>query len=200
MNQLRMTFMVLCAALLWAGAAQASASYQINFKLAGATQTLLGNQTGPTVYESTVTKFKVTNKDLLFLLAIEYATPYPEGAQLALGSAGQFFVLSPDGLSTLQTIGAPVMALSSLTSVRSGVQDTSPTGSTKMTWQYSVFCDLNFGASNHLELHGLDTLKYTEKNATAHGKSAISIKFVGGGFWGGDEAVVSGTLSGVSVF
>ena len=106
MKLIKFASMTIVAVLaLWASNAKAreigSPQFEkLNFALTALQQDLNSSQTSSNAFASTITAFRINNKDLLKFLATTFNTNWPVGAQLALGE--------------VVVIGTPILARSDI--------------------------------------------------------------------------------------
>jgi hypothetical protein len=147
------------------------------------------------------TKVKVTNKEMLNLIATEFDTTLGDGSQLVLDNVwnGNFSVLNKDGAVLIDdaSTGAAEDSWELYTEVESRVFTGKET-STSITQNFDavIYFHWNDGSDyNYIDLFGAGTIDDSGKMDKG---SKEKFKMSGGdnGQWMGSGAVISGTISG----
>jgi hypothetical protein len=146
-----------------------------------------------------ITKVKVTNKEMLNLIATEYATTLGDGSQLVLDNVweGDFSVLNKDGAVLIGNASSNEDDWELFTEVESNVYTGKGTD-TSITENYDaiIWFHWNDGSDyNYIDLFGAGTIDDSGKMDKG---SKEKFKMSGGdnGQWMGSGAVISGTISG----
>jgi hypothetical protein len=211
MNKYKLLVAVAVAGLFGLSARASIPGYEsVNIKCIILMQT---NDTYPkaTTTKFNVTKMKVTNKDILNLIAPEFATNafsigytnfpsgFPVGSKLAVNyfSNGEFYVLDKAGNVILDVYTENDDFYLYLDYNDNYVYTGSDTAS-KETENYTYvgeFYYVDGTDANHFDVYGLTTVKDTIK-ASGESESFKMTGLAGDGSFGGTNAVVSGTVKG----
>jgi hypothetical protein len=144
------------------------------------------------------TKVKVTNKEMLNLIATEFATSLGDGSQLVLNNfwSGTFSVLNKDGAVILSNVSSNEDSWELYTSYDNYVYTgKSTSSSTKYSYDMIGYFYWQDGADvNYLEIYGATTVDDSYKSSGT--KESFKITGSDDGEWMGDSVVVSGTVSG----
>jgi hypothetical protein len=162
-------------------------------------------QTNDTLSKNSVEKFKITNKEILKLIAAEYVTNFPSGfpagAQLAVDYFfdGEFYVLDKNGTVLLANAGASQGGDSyDLYLYYDNYVYTGSDTASKTTYNYTTIGEFYYqdaSGINNFDVYGLTTVKETYK--TSSGSESFKMTgLAGDGFIDGNNAVVSGTVKG----
>jgi hypothetical protein len=162
-------------------------------------------QTNDTLSKNSVEKFKITNKEILKLIAAEYVTNFPSGfpagAQLAVDYFfdGEFYVLDKNGTVLLANAGASQGGDSyDLYLYYDNYVYTGSDTASKTTYNYTTIGEFYYqdaSGINNFDVYGLTTVKETYK--TSSGSESFKMTgLAGDGFIDGYNAVVSGTVKG----
>ena len=199
MKKIKLLVAVAIAGLLGLSARAAVSGYD----LVTVKATILA-QTNETVSGSTtkynVAKFKVTSKDVLKLIAAEFSTNFPAGAQLAVDYFfnGEFYVLDKNGNILLANAGAPAGADDySLYFEYGNYVDSGSDTASKETDNYTTIGEFYYEDAtdaNYFDVFGLTTVKdiYSTKDSESFNMTGLA----GNGYISDAEVVVSGTIKG----
>ena len=144
------------------------------------------------------TKVKITNKEMLNLVATEFAVTLGDGAQLVLNNfwSGTFSVLNKDGAVIIGDASENEDSWELYTDYDNSVY-TGKENSSSTTYNYDAigyFYWQDGAGTNYLEIYGATTVSESYKSSGT--KEKFKITGADDGEWMGDEAVVSGTVSG----
>jgi len=153
-----------------------------------------------TVTYYNVAKFKVTSKDVLKLIAAEFSTNFPAGAQLAVDYfwAGDFYVLDKNGNEILYaSYNEGVTDDYSLYLEYQNYVDSGSDTASKETDNYTTIGEFYYEDAtdaNYFDVYGLTTVKdtYSTKDSESFNMTGLA----GDGYISGTEVVVSGTVKG----
>jgi hypothetical protein len=145
------------------------------------------------------TKVKVTNKEMLNLIATEWGVSFGDGTQLVLNNfwSGTFSVLNKDGLVLISNASSNESDWSLYTWVEHYVY-TGKSTDTSISYKYDAIGGLwwNDGEDyNYLEVFGEASIKDSGKESSGS-KENFKLSGASNGQWGGSSAVVSGKVSG----
>ncbi len=147
-----------------------------------------------------VVKFKVTSKDVLKLIAAEFSTNFPAGAQLAVDNffAGDFYVLDKNGNEILYaSYNEGVTDDYSLFFAYQNYVDSGSDTASKETDNYTTIGEFYYEDAtdaNYFDIYGLTTVKDTY--STKDSESFKMTGLAGDGYFAGYDVVVSGTVNG----
>jgi hypothetical protein len=145
-----------------------------------------------------ITKVKVTNKEMLNLIATEFATSLGDGSQLVLNYfwSGTFSVLNKDGAVILSNVSSNEDSWELYTDYDNYVY-TGKSSSSSTTYNYETigwFYWQDGADYNYLEVYGQASVDDSYKSSGT--KESFKLSGSDNGQWNGDSAVVSGTVSG----
>jgi hypothetical protein len=147
------------------------------------------------------TKIKVTNKEMLNLIASQWDMSFGNGTQLVLNNiwSGTFSVLNKDGLVLISNASSDDNGWSFYTRVENYVYTGKGTKSS-VSYKYDAIAYLSWTAddgtnSDYFEIFGQASIKDSGKESSGS-KESFKLSGASNGQWDGDNAVVSGTVSG----
>jgi hypothetical protein len=158
-------------------------------------------QTNDTLSKNSVEKLKITNKDVLKLIAAEFSTNFPAGAQLAVDYfwEGDFYVLDKNGNEILYaSYNEGVIDDYSLYLEYQNYVDSGSDTASKETDNYTTIGEFYYEDAtdaNYFDIYGLTTVKDTYKSSS-DSESFNMTGLAGDGYFAGYDAVVSGTVKG----
>jgi hypothetical protein len=205
MKKIKLLVAVAIAGLLGLSARAAVSGYDlVTVKGTVLAQTNDTYNSKDTVTYYNVAKFKVTNKTILNLIAMEYVTNFPSGfpagAQLAVDYFfnGEFYVLDKNGNILLANAGAPAGADDySLYFEYGNYVDSGSDTASKETDNYTTIGEFYYEDAtdaNYFDIYGLTTVKdiYGTKDSESFNMTGMA----GDGYINDTEVVVSGTVKG----
>jgi hypothetical protein len=145
------------------------------------------------------TKVKITNKEMLNLIASTWDISLGDGAQLVLNNiwSGQFSVLSKDGAVIIANASSYDDSDWTLyTTVQTRVYSGKETSSS-LTENYDAIAGFYWQDEfdeNYMSVYGPSTIDDSYKSSGT--KESFKINGGGNGYWMGDSAVVEGKVSG----
>ncbi len=180
--------------LLASGAAQAGT---LNFKLTGSQQGLYEEETAPKLIKSTILRFKLTNKEILQLLATHYAMTFPSGAVIFLPSDGEISVRDKNG-SVLLTVEEAVLSAEAISeSLLADTDKTTPgSGNYVGSAEFLGAVDLNVNAeTDYFYISGASRDRFTTSYSSGSYTYLWSIKAAGDGELGGFFVLINGSIT-----
>jgi hypothetical protein len=144
-------------------------------------------------------KVKITNKEMLNLIASTWDISLGDGAQLVLNNvwSGRFSVLNKDGAVIISNASSYDDSYWELyTSVQSNVYSGKDSSSSE-TRKYDAIAYLYWEDEfddNYFQIYGPSTIDGSWKSSGS--KESFKINGGGNGYWDGDYAVVEGSVSG----
>jgi hypothetical protein len=169
----------------------------VKIKLTALMQAPSTTSSSSTKYNTT--KVKITNKEMLNLIATDYSTTLGDGSQLVLNNiwSGTFSVLNKDGAVLIGNASDDGETDWSLyTSVESRVYSGKDSSSSS-TYNYDAIAYLHWNDDddyNYFAVFGATTIDDSYKSSGD--KESFKINGADNGQWNGSTAVVSGTVSG----
>lgn len=146
--------------------------------------------TGATQYN--VSKLRITEKDILVLLAIEPSyMPLPYGANLSYAQPGGFRILKEDG-GIQYTVDSGHLSLSSLAQIFSKGVWGPVISANKATNQYYDAFVLQIDAANNFEANGFATNKISQTGSTINNDYKLTV--MGYGKLSDKKCAISGTI------
>jgi hypothetical protein len=147
-----------------------------------------------------ITKVKITNKEMLNLIATEYDVSLGDGSQLVLNNiwSGYFSVLNKDGAVLIGN--ASYTPFESNWELRMFIDNyvyTGKSSSSSTKYSYDAITDLSWTDGddfNYFDVYGETTIDDSYKSSGS--KESFKLNGADNGQWMGDSAVVSGTVSG----
>jgi hypothetical protein len=144
------------------------------------------------------TKVKITNKEVLNLIATEFSTSLGDGSQLVLNNfwSGDFSVLNKDGAVIIGNASSNEDSWELYTDYDNYV-DTGKSTSSSTKYSYTAIGYLYWqdGAGyNYFEVYGEASVDDSYKSSGT--KQSFKLNGADNGQWNGDSAVVSGSVSG----
>ena len=144
------------------------------------------------------TKVKITNKEMLNLVATEFGVTLGSGSQLVLNNFwdGTFSVLNKDGAVLIGNASSNEDEWELYTDTDNYVYTGKETSSST-TYNYDAIGYLYWqdgAAFNYFEVYGETTIADSYKSSGT--KESFKLNGADDGQWMGDDAVVSGTVSG----
>ena len=205
MKKIKLLVAVAIAGLLGLSARAAVSGYDlVTVKGTVLAQTNDTHNSKDTVTYFNVAKFKITNKDILKLIAMEYVTNFPSGfpagAQLAVDYfwAGDFYVLDKNGNEILYaSYNEGVTDDYSLYLEYQNYVDSGSDTASKETDNYTTIGEFYYEDAtdaNYFDVYGLTTVKdiYSTKDSESFNMTGLA----GNGYISDAEVVVSGTIKG----
>jgi hypothetical protein len=205
MKKIKLLVAVAIAGLLGLSARAAVSGYDlVTVKGTVLAQTNDTYNSKDTVTYYNVAKFKVTNKTILNLIAMEYVTNFPSGfpagAQLAVDYFfnGEFYVLDKNGNILLANAGVSAGADDySLYFEYATYVDSGSDTASKETDNYTTIGEFYYEDAtdaNYFDIYGLTTVKdiYGTKDSESFNMTGMA----GDGYINDTEVVVSGTVKG----
>jgi hypothetical protein len=145
-----------------------------------------------------ITKVKITNKEMLNLIATEFSTSLGDGSQLVLNNFwnGTFSVLNKDGAVILSDVSSNEDSWELYTEYDNYVYTgKSSSSSTKYNYTSIGYLYWQDGSDyNYFEVYGEASVDDSYKDSGS--KESFKLTGSDNGQWNGDSAVVSGTVSG----
>jgi hypothetical protein len=145
-----------------------------------------------------ITKVKITNKEMLNLIATEFGASFGDGVQLVLNNfwSGTFSVLNKDGAVILSNVSSNEDSWELYTDYDNYVY-TGKSSSSSTKYSYTTIGWLYWqdgSAYNYFEVYGEASVDDSYKDSGT--KESFKLTGSDNGQWMGDSAVVSGTVSG----
>ena len=152
----------------------------------------------------TTTTVKITNQSLFYLIAQALSKTFPANSKLVLENDGHIWVTDNSG-NKLEDVSSDTILSLTFPPARNpdivalNGQDNSSTGALKATDTYITMLHFDDGGDDSFDCQGFTVEKFSMSavnNGTQPASDSLTITGCGEGYFGGDDAVLSGKLTG----